>query len=56
MEPLKKLKSVQVLTDESIYQIERAINFLKTFNESVNNVRVYENIDKLKAIIEDVKS
>jgi hypothetical protein len=53
---MKHLKPIQVLTDESIHQINRAINFLEVFNEEVKIERVVDNIEKLKAIIEDVKS
>lgn len=52
------MKTYQVLTDESIFEIKRAINFLETFNEQFELPRskalIADNVEKLKAIIKDV--
>ena len=53
MEPLKKY---QVLTDESIFKIKFTIGLLEIFNKEQNNKLVKQNIEDLKAIIEDVQS
>jgi hypothetical protein len=54
MENLKSLKSVQVLTDGSIFQIKVAIGFLEVFNERVENKLVKDNIAKLKELLNEV--
>ena len=53
------MKKYEVLTDESIFEIKRAINFLETINDLLapNNsvVLIADNVSKLKAIIKNVQ-
>ena len=49
------MKAIQVLTQESIYTIERAIMFLETYNNVIPYDKTPEVIADLKAIVENVK-
>jgi hypothetical protein len=49
------MKPYQVLTQESIEKIERAIIFLEVHNEFIPNDKAPEVIEDLKAILTDVK-
>jgi hypothetical protein len=48
------MKAIQVLTQESIYTIERAIMHLETYNDVLPHKTTPEVIADLKAIIKDV--
>ena len=48
------MKAIQVLTQESIYTIERAIMYLETYNDVVPYEKTPEVIAELKAIVKDV--
>jgi len=54
MPPLRHFKTIQVLTDESVFQIRRAVAFLEVFNETQQNKLVNDNIAKLKELIEEI--
>jgi hypothetical protein len=49
------MKAIQILTQESIYSIERAIMHLETYNEKFPYKTTSEVIADLKAIIKDVE-
>jgi len=49
-----KMKAIQMLTQESIYTIQRAIMFLETYNDVIPYPKTPEVIAELKKIIEDV--
>ena len=48
------MKAIQVLTQESIYTIERAIMYLETYNDTLPYEKTLEVIAELKAIVKDV--
>ncbi len=49
------MKSIQILTLESILKIERAILFLEIYNDFIPDVNTPEVIEDLKKIIQQVK-
>lgn len=56
MEPLKRIKPVQVLTDDAINDIKRAVIYIECANEHLNDKFGADIVANLKAIIEDVQS
>lgn len=53
---MKDLKPIQILTQESILEIKRAIGFLEVYSDKFPSPLVADNIEKLKAIIKDCES
>ena len=49
------MKAIQILTDESIYTLQRAVMFLEVYNDVLPTEKTKEVIDELKEIIKDCK-
>ena len=56
MEPLKTIKPIQILTAESIFNIELLTVYLKVYMEQFPNEKVLKTVTEVEELIKELKS